>query len=206
MYKDRLTSLFSNYKSRVIVNAKKSGIVICNASNISHVYFVAQDIADIMEDIESFSIQDTTIGSSAKIICEYDKEKDCIAFMDSVQYRKVILSIVTDLGLDIASKVIKVLQKRNIKIDEEYFLDVQPLNTVFDYLFNALLGRKPTEEESVYSVSKLSDDSYEVIRCSGEVKYYIFKRDTRTKDERKKIKTDKEWCQLGFVVIERSIL
>lgn len=202
MYKDRLTDLFSKYKSRVIVNASKSGVVICNASSTTHIYFVAQDIADIMGDTESFSIQDVTTGDSAKVICEYDKEKDCLAFMESIQYRKVILSIITDLGIETAFKIVDVLKERNIKIEDDYFLDVQSVDVVFSFLFNAPLGRKPTEEESIKFVCQLRDGSYEVVRNSGEVKHYIFRRDLRTKAEKKSSKSDKEWCQLGFVVCD----
>lgn len=202
MYKDRLNDLFSKYKSRIIVNTEKSGIVICSASNTTHVYFVAQGISEIMGITDSFSIQDVTSGGSAKVICEYDKDRDCFAFMESIQYRKVILSIITDLGIDTAYRVISVLQKRNIKIEDDYFLDVQSLDTVFNYLFNAPLGRKPTEEESIKYVCQLRDGSYEVIRNSGEVRHYDFRRDTRTREEKNKCKNEKEWCQLGFVVTE----
>ena len=201
MNKDKLTSLFNDYKTRFVINSNKSGVVICNTSSNSHVYFVAQDINSIFgDDIDSFTIYDNTANINSKIICEYDKANDCLAFMDSIQYRKVILKLVVEKGLYTASKVIDILSKRNIKIDDDYFLDVLPLNTVFDFLFNAPLKRKPTELEAVVSV-KIVNNLYEVTRGSGDIKYYSIEVDTRSKKDKKQL-DENSWNQLGFICKE----
>lgn len=201
MNKDKLTSLFNDYKTRFVINSNKSGVVICNTSSNSHVYFVAQDVNSIFgDDIDSFTIYDNTANTNSKIICEYDKANDCLAFMDSIQYRKVILKLVVEKGLYTASKVIDILSKRNIKIDDDYFLDVLPLNTVFDFLFNAPLKRKPTELEAVVSV-KIVNNLYEVTRGSGDIKYYSIEVDTRSKKDKKQL-DENSWNQLGFICKE----
>ena len=201
MNKDKLTSLFDDYKTRFIINSNKSGVVICNTSSNSHVYFVAQDVNSIFgDDIDSFIIYDNTANTNSKIICEYDKANDCLAFMDSIQYRKVILKLVVEKGLYTASKVIDILSKRNIKIDDDYFLDVLPLNTVLDFLFNAPLKRKPTELETVVS-AKIVNNLYEVTRGSGDIKYYSIEVDTRSKKDKKQL-DENSWNQLGFICKE----
>ena len=160
-----------------------------------------QDVNELLADLtDSFVIQDVTSSNNAKIICEYDKVNDCLAFMDSIQYRKVILKIVKEKGIDIADKIIKILSERNIKIDDDYFLDVQPLNTVFDFLFNAPLGRKPLDSERVISVKEV-DNLYQVTRGSGDIKYYSLEVDTRTKKD-KKVNEENSWNQLGFICKE----
>ena len=201
MNKDKLTSLFDDYKTRFVINSNKSGVAICNTSSNSHVYFVAQDVNSIFgDDIDSFIIYDNTANTNSKIICEYSKANDCLAFMDSIQYRKVILKLVVEKGLYTASKVIDILSKRNIKIDDDYFLDVLPLNTVFDFLFNAPLKRKPTELEAVVSV-KIVNNLYEVTRGSGDIKYYSIEVDTRSKKDKKQL-DENSWNQLGFICKE----
>lgn len=202
MDKTKLTNLFDNYKIRVIINAKQSGVVLCNASSTTHIYFVAQNVNSLLSDIDSFTVRDITNNdNSAKIICEYDKEKDCLAFLDSIQYRKVILKIVNDLGIDIAIKVINVLNERNIRIDDDLFLDVLSLNTVFDFLVNAPLGHKPSEDDSVRSITKLDNNIYQIERNTG-VSSYSISVDNRTKAERQSNKSDSSWYQLGFVIKE----
>ena len=201
MLKEKFRRMFEGYKTRFIINVKQSGVVICNTSITNHIYFVMQDVNELLADLtDSFVIQDVTSTSNSKIICEYDKENDCLAFMDSIQYRKVILKLVREQGIEITSKIIELLNKRNIKIEDDYFLDVQSLNTVFDFLFNAPLGRKPTEEESVVSVEK-TENVYKVTRGSGEVKYYLLELDARAKKD-KKIKEENTWNQLGFICKE----
>ena len=201
MNKDKLTSLFDDYKTRFVINSNKSGVAICNTSSNSHVYFVAQDVNSIFgDDIGSFIIYDNTANTNSKIICEYDKANDCLAFMDSIQYRKVILKLVVEKGLYTASKVIDILSKRNIKIDDDYFLDVLPLNKVLDFLFNAPLKRKPTELETVVS-AKIVNNLYEVTRGSGDIKYYSIEVDTRSKKDKKQL-DENSWNQLGFICKE----
>ena len=201
MDKNKLTNLFNDYKTRFVIDSNKSGVAICNTSSNSHVYFVAQDVNSIFgDDIDSFIIYDNTANTNSKIICEYSKANDCLAFMDSIQYRKVILKLVVEKGLYTASKVIDILSKRNIKIDDDYFLDVLPLNTVLDFLFNAPLKRKPTELESVVSV-KIVNNLYEVTRGSGDIKYYSIEVDTRSKKDKKQL-DENSWNQLGFICKE----
>ena len=200
MIKERLTNLFKNYKVRFVISCKQSGVAICNTSSSCHVYFVAQDIKHIMEDCESFTIYDVTGNKNSKIICEYDKDNDCLAFMDSIHYRKVILKLVKEKGINIASKVIQVLSERNIKVDDDYFLDIQPLNTVFDFLFNAPLGRKPLDLERIISVKEI-DNLYQVKRGSGDIIYYSLEIDIRSKKYKKQL-DDGSWNQLGFICKE----
>lgn len=201
MIKEKFTDMFKDYKVRFIINSKQSGVVICNTSSTSHVYFVTQDIRSMLGDeVDSFIIYDITSSNNAKIIFEYDKDNDCLAFMDSIQYRKVILKIVKERGIDIANKVIDILLERNIRIDDDYFLDVQPLNTVFDFLFNAPLCRKPLDSERVISVKEI-DNLYQVTRGSGDVKYYSLEIDTRSKKD-KKVNEENSWNQLGFICKE----
>lgn len=202
MIKEKFTSMFKEYKTRFIINSEQSGVAICNTSSTSHIYFVAQNVNSLLGDIDSFTVRDITNNdNSAKIICEYDKEKDCLAFLDSIQYRKVILKIVNDLGIDIASKVINVLNERNIRIDDDLFLDVLSLNTVFDFLVNAPLGHKPSEDDSVRSITKLGNNIYQIERNTG-VSSYSISIDNRTKAERQSNKSDSSWYQLGFVIKE----
>lgn len=69
MIKEKFTNMFKEYKTRFIINSKQSGVAICNTSSTSHVYFVMQDVNELLADLtDSFVIQDVTSSNNAKII------------------------------------------------------------------------------------------------------------------------------------------
>lgn len=198
MNKDLVKEMLRDYSTRFIINSQKSGIVVCNTSNSSHIYFACEDISNYLNGVDSFKVYDT--DKRSKLICEYSKENDTLLFMDSVQYRKVILAIMTEQGLYVAEQVIKCLNDRNIKCDDSYFLDLMEIGEVLDRLFNAPLNRKPSIYEEVKSIKELDLGHYIIERGNNSKTEYTVTKFKGSKENKKK--QDNVWYQLGFEVVE----
>ena len=199
MDKERITKcLKDEYTVRVLLSGRQSGIVLCSSK---HLYFVAQNVSEVVDGLEDFIIRD--LGDTGKILCAYDSETDCLAFMQTIQYRKVILSAMIDKGISgvsLAQKIITVLEMRNLHVDDDLLLDIMSFNEVCDRLFNSPLGRKPSELEAVVGVDCVEPNVFKVLRGDNSVTYYSVQRDKRTKAQRKEeVKDDGSWRQLGFI-------